>query len=304
MPRKSRRSDAPEPQYPIRVTAHQRDALVSWTRLNRKVRDRLKAAPEGTQVIRLTRNELDDMFDELGKAALVAPSPYTKRVLAVQKKVADALGGLQLAELGSEQTKGRQVPGSASERLYQFKITLLESRPPIWRRIQVGNCTLDKLHQYIQSAMGWTNSHLHQFEIQGERYGDPGLLDDGFEDFCCIDSTDTMINEIVPKDGKRFRFLYEYDFGDDWRHELLFEGYVEPANGGQYPLCVDGARNCPPEDVGGVWGYTDFLEAITDPGHAAHEQMLEWSGKFDPDEFDPRETTEAMRRGLPNWRLH
>ena len=112
----------------------------------------------------------------------------------------------------------------SSGRLYQFKITLLESQPPIWRRIQVKNCTLDKLHERIQTAMGWTNSHLHQFEIDGERFGDPELLDDGFEDFECVDSTVTKISDIIPKDGKRFRFLYEYDFGDDWEHEVLFEG--------------------------------------------------------------------------------
>ena len=112
----------------------------------------------------------------------------------------------------------------AAQRLYQFKITLNESNPPIWRRIQVKNCTLDKLHEHIQTAMGWTNSHLHQFKIEGELYGDPELLDDGFEDFDCVDSTVTKISEIVPKEGKRFSFIYEYDFGDGWEHEVLFEG--------------------------------------------------------------------------------
>ena len=126
----------------------------------------------------------------------------------------------------------------ASERLYQFKITLLESKPPIWRRIQVKDSTLDKFHERIQTAMGWTNSHLHQFEIDGERYGDPELLDDGFEDFECVDSTVTKISEIVPKDGKRFHFLYEYDFGDGWEHEVLFEGCLKAEKGGRYPrLC-------------------------------------------------------------------
>jgi hypothetical protein len=98
-----------------------------------------------------------------------------------------------------------------TERLYQFKITLLESNPPIWRRIQVRQCTLDKLHQHIQLAMGWTNSHLHQFEIDGERYGDPELIDDGFEDFECVDSTVTKISKVVPQEGSRFQFTYEYD---------------------------------------------------------------------------------------------
>ena len=87
--------------------------------------------------------------------------------------------------------------------LFQFKITLMESEPPIWRRIQVKDCTLDKLHEHIQTAMGWTNSHLHEFEINGQRHGNPELLDDGFEGFECVDSTTTMISDIVPKGSKR-----------------------------------------------------------------------------------------------------
>jgi hypothetical protein len=191
-----------------------------------------------------------------------------------------------------------------SHRLYQFKITLLEIQPPIWRRIQVKDSTLDKFHERIQTAMGWTNSHLHQFEIEGERYGDPQLLDDGFEDFECVDSTVTKISEIIPKAGKRFRFLYEYDFGDGWKHEVLFEGCLRTEKGGRYPLCVEGERNCPPEDVGGVWGYTEFLQAIGDPEDEEYDRMLEWAGDFDPEEFDAAKTTKLMRRGLHDWRLY
>jgi hypothetical protein len=191
----------------------------------------------------------------------------------------------------------------ASNTLYQFKITLLGSNPPIWRRIQVQDCTLDKLHEHIQTAMGWTNSHLHQFEIKGQRYGDPELLDDGFDDFECVDSTKTMVNEILPKTGKRFAFKYEYDFGDSWEHEIMFEGSppVDPQS--KYPVCLEGERACPPEDCGGVWGYSDLLEAIRNPKHEEHESMLEWiGGKFDPKKFDPGKTTKEMKKGLPDWR--
>ena len=130
----------------------------------------------------------------------------------------------------------------ASERLYQFKITLNDSKPPIWRRIQVKNGTLDKLHERIQTAMGWTNSHLHQFKINGERHGDPELLDDGYDDFHCIDSTVTKISDIVPKDGSRFGFIYQYDFGDNWVHEVVFEGCLRADPGQWYPLCLEGER--------------------------------------------------------------
>ena len=189
-----------------------------------------------------------------------------------------------------------------AERLYQFRISLKQSKPEIWRRIQVKRCTLDKLHEHIQTAMGWTNSHLHQFHINGERYGDPELLDDGFEDDVFVDSTDLKIDQILPKSGKRFRFEYEYDFGDRWRHEVLFEGCLKAAKGQRYPLCVEGDRACPPEDVGGIRGYTRYLKVLGNPTHKDHQDMLEWRGPFDPDSFDSEKTTKRMRRGLPDWR--
>ncbi len=201
----------------------------------------------------------------------------------------------------TKKPKGRSKV--VSNQLFQFKITLLGVKPPIWRRIQVQDCTLDKLHEHIQLAMGWTNSHLHQFEIKGQRYGDPELLDDGFEDFECADSTTTMLSDILPKTGKRFAFKYEYDFGDSWEHEVLFEGSPPLDPKAKYPLCVEGEQACPPEDCGGVWGYSDFLEAIRNPKHEEHENMLDWiGGSFDPEEFDPKEATKQMKKGLPDWR--
>lgn len=243
--------------------------------------------------------------------------PFTLGVLKeIQQRAQDAI---HPAESGMKRNSLRHIVDIATkaidnahgigaipavERLYQFKITLNGTKPPIWRRIQVKNCTLDKLHEHIQAAMGWTNSHLHLFEIDKERYGDPELLDDGFADFECIDSTLTKIGDIVPKDGARFGFQYEYDFGDSWEHKVLFEGCARVESGRRYALCVAGARDCPPEDVGGVWGYAEYLEAIADPKHERHEEMLEWGGPFDPDEFDAGEATKRMRRGLPDWRAN
>ena len=134
-----------------------------------------------------------------------------------------------------------------SHTIYQFRITLRRSKPPIWRRIQVADCTLDKLHEHIQTAMGWTNSHLHQFEIKGKRYGDPELIVDGFDDSNCVDSTRTRISKILPKTGKRFSFTYEYDFGDGWDHEILFEGCPQKEPRKKYPLCIEGERACLPD---------------------------------------------------------
>jgi len=158
--------------------------------------------------------------------------------------------------------------------------------------------------------MGWTNSHLHQFEIKGKFYGDPELLSEGFEEAIpVIDSLRTKISEIVSKSGKRFQFKYEYDFGDGWEHEILFEGRLAAEKGVRYPICVEGERACPPEDVGGTYGYREFLKAVANPRHEQHEELTEWykeiaqgQGPFDPEEFDAGAATRAMRRGLPDWR--
>lgn len=275
----------------VLLTAAQRKLVAD---LLPKLADRLKLNEKNSRTISLSAKELDSIREKAEAARSHADNGMIRNSLRhVVDVVTKALE--ESAGIGS-------IP--ASERLYQFKITLLESQPPIWRRIQVKNGTLDKLHEHIQTAMGWTNSHLHQFEIDGERYGDPELLDDGFEDFECVDSTVAKISEIVPKDGKRFQFTYQYDFGDNWQHFVLFEGCLKAEKGGRYPQCVEGERACPPEDVGGVWGYAEFLEAIADSKHEQHDDFVEWAGEFDPEEFDAAKATKAMRRGLPDWRQY
>jgi len=180
-----------------------------------------------------------------------------------------------------------------SNLLFQFKITLLEIKPLIWRRVQVLDCTLGVLHEVIQAAMGWENCHLHQFIVDGVRYGVP-------EPELRLKNEDkVLLSQIVPKGGKGFRFRYEYDFGDSWIHDIVFEGCSPNDLGKNYSLCLDGARACPPEDSGGPWGYDDFLEAITDPKHERHGELLDWmGGAFDPEEFDAKTATMAMMKAV------
>lgn len=173
--------------------------------------------------------------------------------------------------------------------LFQFKITLIGTDPEIWRRIQVEDCTLNTLHMYIQHVMGWENYHLHEFEIDRKRYGDPGMLDGGFDDDAS-DSTIVMLSDIIPKNKRRLRFNYMYDFGDSWNHEICFEGFQKPEPGKKYPLCLEGERACPPEDIGGIYGYYSLLEEL-----AESNEDSDWSD-FDPEKFDAKAATKGMVR--------
>ena len=164
---------------------------------------------------------------------------------------------------------------------YVIKITLLGSKPPIWRRFCVrGDITLDRLHDVIQIVMGWEESHLHRFEINGRRFSEkPEEEADGAEEGGFV------LSELLRK--ARTKFLYEYDFGDGWGHELLVESINEVPEGHRACIgCIEGKRACPPEDVGGIDGYAEYLAALKDPKHPEHKSYQDWRGSFDPLEFD------------------
>lgn len=180
------------------------------------------------------------------------------------------------------------------ESIYQIKVTLKDIQPPIWRRVQVpSNISLNKLHRILQAVMPWDDYHLHQFIIGGVNYGEPDPDDDfGFE----LKSDRTAkLNQVAS--GAGARFTYEYDFGDGWEHEILIEKVLPPEGGVRYPICLAGKRACPPEDCGGTPGYARFLEAIRNPEHEEHEELLQWvGGSFDPEAFDLDEINRALKR--------
>ncbi len=128
--------------------------------------------------------------------------------------------------------------------VYQLKISLQHISSLIWRRIQVKGCTLDKLHQHIQTAMGWQSCHLYQFTINGKGYSHPEIWQPEFEEI--EDATQVRLRELMPESSEQFQFVYGYDFGDGWRHDILLGGCLCSQEGGRYPLCLDGARACPP----------------------------------------------------------
>ncbi|TAM75232.1 plasmid pRiA4b ORF-3 family protein [bacterium] len=184
--------------------------------------------------------------------------------------------------------------GSAAGSIFHLKITLLGIEPAIWRLMAVrGDTALPRLHRILQAAMGWEDYHLHLFRVGREHFGVP---DPDFDD------------NTVDERGKRLRdlasygdaFIYEYDFGDGWRHLVEVDGVLDQNENELLPRCIEGERTCPPEDVGGIGGYKEFLRVIRDPSEEEHERMLEWAGgRFDPEGFDLEEAEARMRRLRP-----
>ncbi len=182
--------------------------------------------------------------------------------------------------------------------LYQLKVTLNGIKPPIWRRILVpDSISLYQLHRILQVVMGWEGYHMHQFTIAGKYYGDAEYDIHGRIE----DEGSYKLHEVIKRKG--VKFTYEYDFGDSWEHTIQVEAILPVEKGQPYPVCLAGERACPPEDVGGVWGYKAFLTAISDPSHPDHDDMIDWcGGGFDPEFFDIEAVNRNLRRYAPRAR--
>ena len=161
-----------------------------------------------------------------------------------------------------------------------LKVTLRGSKPPIWRRLQMpGAMTLADLHDAIQGAMGWHDSHLHAFTIGGEQFGDRSVVDD-VSDENSVTLVELLLSSCI-------LFTYTYDFGDDWEHRIAFEKAGPAAEGDALPRCIAGKRAGPPEDCGGIWGYQHLLEVLADPAHPDYAEQREWiEEKLEPEIFD------------------
>jgi hypothetical protein len=176
--------------------------------------------------------------------------------------------------------------------VYRLKVGLRGAKPPIWRRLEVpADVSLDRLHSIIQVAFGWDGSHLHVFETPFGEFGrpDPEL---GHQP-----ADEVTLAQVLP--GEREKITYLYDFGDDWRHEILVEKVLDPDESVTYPRCTGGRRATPPEDCGGIWSYADLLDVLADPAHPEHQNSLDWLGldsatEFDPAAFDATAITKAV----------
>lgn len=186
-----------------------------------------------------------------------------------------------------------------------LQVTLQYVEPEIWRLIRVPHSVrMDRLHRVLQTAFGWSNSHLHQFirfDDQGRIAGyirqpdSYGLEDPADDTLKSQDESKCCLNDFLAATGDRI--VYDYDFGDSWRHEIRLASMAAQATRLTSAICLDGVRACPPEDCGGPPGYEDYLQAIRDPKHSEHQAMLDWNGPgFDPEAFDLAKTNRALAR--------
>jgi hypothetical protein len=186
----------------------------------------------------------------------------------------------------------------ATAPIYHLKVVLIGTKPPIWRRLEVpGNANLGWLHAVLQVATGWTNSHLHQFKVGGALYSEPRHHFAEYEgDPEILDESKVTLQQLAPR--AKNTLGYEYDFGDSWEHRITVEKILPPdPTAAMRARCLDGARACPPEDCGGVWGYDNLLKIIKNPKHAEHASIMEWLGAgFDPEAFDADEANTYLRK--------
>jgi hypothetical protein len=175
----------------------------------------------------------------------------------------------------------------------RLKITLDDVKPAVQRRVEVPlTIRLDRLHLVLQAALGWTNSHL--YEIRAGEVG-WGMVDPDWGDGPLDAAKARLIDLIEDTGAKTFKYLY--DFGDGWEHTVKIERVIDAVPGPPDPILIDGTGACPPEDVGGPWGYGDFINALADPKHERHAELKEWIGEtFNP---SPSTSTNVQRRWMP-----
>ena len=181
------------------------------------------------------------------------------------------------------------------KKVYQIQISLSGVNPKIWRRILIqSDMVLSDFHKIIQTTMGWTNSHLHQF-IKNEICYSERLPDDiSWEEMGNVDYLNMKLLNLLEKEEERI--LYEYDFGDGWKHELILEKILPGDNELEFPTCLAGKMNCPPEDCGGIRGYSNLLEILKDLHHEEYDSYIVWlGGEFYPEYFDKDKVNRLLK---------
>jgi len=308
-------SDTPKEYFLLKLTKRQWSAILQSTQLSEPLKLLVMEASQDSREISATRGELDELLREIERTS-VAPGVHQKELRSALKKLSNLMEAIRSGEISGDRTlrgqlwdpalKLSQVPGP----ILQFKISLINIEPEIWRRIQIPDCTLGRLHDYIQAIFNWDDDHLHQFKVNGvvfgvnDPYGTPLSSNPNNEH-------EVKLTTLLSSSKKRIqRWFYEYDFGDGWGHEILFEGYPEIDPQVKYPLCVDGARAGPPEDCGGAWSYCDIVDELeyrksVEAGDEADDDndndnddddMGGMYGDLDPEKFDIEWATKNLQR--------
>jgi hypothetical protein len=195
--------------------------------------------------------------------------------------------------------KGKKQHTAASEKpapIYQLKISLAFSDPLIWRRIQIsGDASLTRLHDVLQLCMGWSDLHAHRFLV-GKIFYAPSESGDIWEK--TGERSESEFQLVALENDMKWCFTYIYDFGDGWEHNIELEETIPVSQGGNHPILLDGERACPPENVGGIPGYEEFLTIINGPHHEQHKRIAKWYGadQFDPEYFDITRINKALKR--------
>lgn len=183
-------------------------------------------------------------------------------------------------------------------KVVRLEITLRDTDPAIWRRVEaLSSVTLKQIHTIIQAAMGWEDCHLYQFRIGREAIDGPGFVDDVFGSGN-VTADRVGLEDLLARGLKKFDYLY--DMGDSWEHKLKIEKITEVDPAMSYPRFLDGAGACPPEDIGGIPGFYEFLEAMGDPNHPDHEMLMEWNGgRFEPAALDGAKSNKRLAKLAP-----
>ena len=254
----------------------------SWRQLLRADAGRLMLSPmfglafppDDDEVRDLDASELQRMADDIPTAAPLIYQ-YWRMPPSVRRQMLD--------RVRMPAALRRRQP-AADDSVHRLKIALRDVKPQVWRRIEVSSATkLPTLSRILLAAMGWSDTHLHEFIADGVHYG----TDDPDFPSGVRSERNRTLSDIAPLKGDRFDF--HYDFGDDWRHRVTVEAVTPLEGDATAPHCIAGARACPPEDCGGPGGYDDLLAALADPSHDEHESLTTWvGGSFDPTEFDLR----------------
>lgn len=179
--------------------------------------------------------------------------------------------------------------------IYQIQVTLIGSKPKIWRRLLVpSNILLSDLHKVIQTAMGWENAHLHQFVQGSKHYAQPAKGEPFWDGLEMVDYKKVRLHDLLK--SEKDKLVYEYDFGDSWEHSVALEKVLPMDQILKHPVCLAGKMRCPPEDSGGIFGYTDLTEKLKDPKGEGYRNAADWLGtEYDPDYFDKDEVNHLLK---------